>query len=142
MSKECLQDLRTKFFKYLPITFIFVLIPYIVKKDILLSIQMSERTHSLLYIFPLSTPNKKRVSSQHILGHRINSWLWSWVAHPRHQLVKFHHVMLSRWAAMILRTGTRSFERCCWKGYHYLKYIQIEHKLVSFRTSDQYLWSF
>ncbi len=36
----------------------------IIKYDILSSIQMSERTHSLLYIFPLSTPDKKWVSSQ------------------------------------------------------------------------------
>ena len=42
----------------------------IVKYDILLSIQMSERTYSLLYIFPLPTLHKKRVSSQaHFRSH-------------------------------------------------------------------------
>ncbi len=65
---------------------------------------------SFVYIsIPPSIRNEHQV--KHILGRMIHSWSQSWVAHLRHQLGKCHHVMLSRWAAMILRTGTRLFER-------------------------------
>ena len=60
------------------------------------------------YIF--SSPSKRNESQvKHILGCMIKSWLWSWLAPPRHQLVKFHHVTWSHQAAMILRTSARLF---------------------------------
>ncbi len=105
---------------------------------------MSERTHSLLYIFQLSTPIRNEYQASTFLGRMINSWSCSWVAHLRHQLVNFHHVMLSRWAAIIFRTGTRSF----WEGLHIKVMMLLEglslFEIHSNRTQAcliSYVWS-
>ena len=63
---------------------------------------------SFVYIF--TSPSKRnKYQVKHILGRMIKSWLWSWLAPPRHQLGKFHHVAWSSQAAMILRTSTHLF---------------------------------
>ncbi len=63
---------------------------------------------SFVYFF--SAPSKRNeYQVKHILGRMIKSWFGSWLAPPRHQLVKFDHVTLSQKAAMILRMSTRLF---------------------------------
>jgi len=76
---------------------------------------------SLVYIF--TSPSKRNEYQVKLnLGHMIKSWLWSWLAPPRHQLGKFHHVAWSRQAAMILRTSTHLFcKRLNIKGLMLLK---------------------
>ena len=78
--------------------------------------QMSERTYPLLYIFQLSSKIRNEYRKTHF-------WV-TWSTHDQdHELLIYdtnlefsimHPTwMLSRWAAMTVKTGTRSFEWAC-----------------------------
>ncbi len=70
---------------------------------------MLERTYSLLYIFSLPLSKRYEYQVKHILSRMIKPWFGSWLAPPRHQLIKFHHVTWTHQAAMILRMSTHLF---------------------------------
>ncbi len=68
------------------------------------------RKNLFSFVYMFTSPSKRNeYQVKHILGRMIKSRFWSWLAPPRHQLVKFHHVTWSHQAAMILRTSTHLF---------------------------------
>ncbi len=99
----------------------------------------------LFCIFQLSTPIRNEYQASTFLGRMINSWSWSWVAHLRHQLVNFHHVMCHAEQQWYLELILAPLRGLAYKSHDVVERViiiwttfKLNTSLSHFCTSDQY----